>query len=552
MSVSERGGRGLSGGTTAPMYKRLPKGPHGLARQQVIHHQRIRMHGAIIEAVTSDGYEQTSVKQVIALAGVSRRAFYEQFANKEHCFLETFDLIVQRAIKRINNAYRSTPGSMEHRMRAGFKAFVDEVETNSKAIHLVVVDAQTAGPEGLRRLRKATAAFERLLALGFSSPRVLPSSEQATLHAATVLLAESYETATASVAPTATTTETPLQPDTASADSEVALHADATTASPGVAPRADATTASPGVAPRADATTASPGVAPRADATTASPEISLRLGADPIPPPIVRAIVGGLRRATYLRLRDGSTAGLTRLADEMLRWTLLFQSPAVERLALRPCATQSFPAVPQLDLRKIRDPRERLMGSVLNLSLREDYEELSPPWIAEEANSSVEEFLELFANKEDCYLAALDMLGDEILALVADPGLVSADWAHSVCRTMDEFTNHLASNPVSTVTIGLQMFAGGTPSIERMIELSHNVATLLTEGAPRRPRNKLVVEGIAGALWHIINCEVSAGRAHLLPALSDYLSYVVLAPFIGASEAAAVIVAWRNDALGSA
>lgn len=516
MSVSERGGRSLGGGTHAPLYKRLPKGPHGLGRQQVIHHQRIRMHGAIIEAVTTDGYEQTSVKQVIALAGVSRRAFYEQFANKEHCFLETFDLIVTRAVKRINGAYRTTPGSMEERMRAGFKAFVDEVETNSKALHLVVVDTQTAGPEGLHRLRKATAAFERLISLGFAPPRELSPGKPSTAH------------------PSAE----------ADADADAAANAYEHTLTPNGA--------LPGIAPNGTVDSS-----PAAAHSTAPLITPAATSAEPVPRPVVRAIVGGLRRVTYLKLRDSDVPGLARLCEEMLSWTLLFHSPAVERLALRSSAKQPFPATPQLQLRDIADTRERLMRAVLNLSLREDYEELSPPWIAEEAGCSVEAFLEVFADKEDCYLAALDLLGDEILAIVADPGLVSSDsalelapseWARAVCRTMDQLTNHLASNPVSTVTISSQMFAAGEPAIERMIHLSHDVATLLTEGAPRAPRTKLVVDGIAGALWHILNCEVSAGRAHLLPALADYLSYVVLAPFLGADEAAAVIVAWRNDA----
>ena len=54
-------------------------------------HQRNRMHGAMVEAVALRGYERTSVKQVVGLAGVSRRSFYEQFANKQECFLATYD-----------------------------------------------------------------------------------------------------------------------------------------------------------------------------------------------------------------------------------------------------------------------------------------------------------------------------------------------------------------------------------------------------------------------------------------------------------------------------
>jgi len=92
----ERIGRGSATTPLVPLYKRLPHGPHRLDRTQVIRHQRARIYGAMVEAVASSGYQETSVKQVVALAGVSRRSFYEQFANKQECFLATFDLIAQR------------------------------------------------------------------------------------------------------------------------------------------------------------------------------------------------------------------------------------------------------------------------------------------------------------------------------------------------------------------------------------------------------------------------------------------------------------------------
>src|ERR1700680_4537245 len=102
----------------APLYKRLPHGPHRLERNEVILNQRTRIHGALIEAVAQDGYEGTSIKQVIGLAGVSRRSFYEQFANKEECFLVTFDLIARREVKQIRRAYLGAGGTLEERARA--------------------------------------------------------------------------------------------------------------------------------------------------------------------------------------------------------------------------------------------------------------------------------------------------------------------------------------------------------------------------------------------------------------------------------------------------
>src|ERR1039457_2520815 len=92
MASSHRRARGARNGSAAPLavaplYERLPHGPHRLDHREVVRHQRRRIHGAMVEAVAASGYERTSVKQVVELAGVSRRSFYEQFANNQEGFL---------------------------------------------------------------------------------------------------------------------------------------------------------------------------------------------------------------------------------------------------------------------------------------------------------------------------------------------------------------------------------------------------------------------------------------------------------------------------------
>jgi hypothetical protein len=77
--------------------------------------------------------------------------------------------------------------------------------------------------------------------------------------------------------------------------------------------------------------------------------------------------------------------------------------------------------------------------------------------------------------------------------------------------------------------------------VQRNVELAKALATLLTEGAPGEPPGRLTVEGVGGAIWNMVRCQVASGRVQLLPALSDYLSYVVLAPFIGADAAVEVV-----------
>jgi AcrR family transcriptional regulator len=432
----------------APIYKRLPHGPHRLDRNEVILHQRARIHGAMVEAIARSGYEETSVKQVIGLAGVSRRSFYEQFANKQECFLATFDLIVRREIQQIRSAYLATDGPLEERARAVFKRFAQTTKDDRNATILVVLEAQRAGPAGVLRLRRAASACEHLLARSFAE------------------------------APEATS----------------------------------------------------------------------------LPMPIIRGIAGGLHGAASTFLRNGHTSRSVDLAEEMLRWTMIFQTPAAQRM------TECMSTGLTVRMREVSsayghglggaeapsgDERTRLLQGILRLVTREDYRMLSAPQIADEANVSIDVFCEMFADKDECFLAALDMIGDELLAIAADPDLVSDDWPRAVRRVLAALTRHLADHPLQAQTLAHEAFFAGTEALERTVELSHSIATLLTEGAPAEAQGSMTTDAVAGAIWHTIRCQVTGGRIQLLAALSDHLTYVVLAPFIGADAAVDIVTEER-------
>ncbi len=192
--------------------------------------------------------------------------------------------------------------------------------------------------------------------------------------------------------------------------------------------------------------------------------------------------------------------------------------------------------------------RERLRSSVLNLAVVDEYHELSAPQIAEEAGVPIESFFELFDSKEECFLAAFDALSDELLEIASDPELVSGDWALAVRRVVGKLLALLAERPLYAHIIASEAPSACPEAMERDCDLAHSIATLLTEGAPEPSANKLAVDGVAGAIWHTIRCQVTSGQIHLLPALSDYLAYIVLSPFIGADAAAEVVIDDEADA----
>jgi AcrR family transcriptional regulator len=69
----------------------LPRGRHKLDPEVVRASQRERLIRAMLETVAEQGYEATTVPEVVARARVSRNAFYEFFADKTSCFIAACD-----------------------------------------------------------------------------------------------------------------------------------------------------------------------------------------------------------------------------------------------------------------------------------------------------------------------------------------------------------------------------------------------------------------------------------------------------------------------------
>ncbi len=121
----------------------------------------------MIEMVAERGYEALKVRDLVQLAGVSSRAFYEHFESKEDCFLRTYDLVARPATKRLIAA-QSGEGDWRERPRSIFAAFAGELEVAPEAARLVLSEAYAAGPAALERARRTEATFEAMLAASFA------------------------------------------------------------------------------------------------------------------------------------------------------------------------------------------------------------------------------------------------------------------------------------------------------------------------------------------------------------------------------------------------
>jgi len=148
---------------------RLPSGRHGLTREAVVASQRSRLIDAMAQVVAERGYPATTVADVVERAGVSRRTFYEQFADKEACFLAAYDVGLTAVLGRIKEAVEGVPERLppplsgghppppgpaagwRERARAGVEAFLALLASEPAFARSLQVEILTAGPAALER-----------------------------------------------------------------------------------------------------------------------------------------------------------------------------------------------------------------------------------------------------------------------------------------------------------------------------------------------------------------------------------------------------------------
>jgi AcrR family transcriptional regulator len=104
----------------------------------------------MLEAVGAEGYEGTSVRTVLDRTGVYRQAFYDNFADKDDCYLQAFEAGVERVEAQVLAAAADQEGWTDQ-LRAGLTALLDFLEAEPNVGRALIVEVHAAGPEALAR-----------------------------------------------------------------------------------------------------------------------------------------------------------------------------------------------------------------------------------------------------------------------------------------------------------------------------------------------------------------------------------------------------------------
>jgi AcrR family transcriptional regulator len=143
--------------------RRLPRGSHGLDRGVVEESQRTRLLEAVGRAVADKGYAAATIDDIVRGAGVSKKTFYEHFADKEECFLAAYEAAAAELFRRVSESHEAGADWLE-RTRAGIAAYLRWLAAEPALARVFLIEVAAAGPraaEARERLRDRYALFLR-------------------------------------------------------------------------------------------------------------------------------------------------------------------------------------------------------------------------------------------------------------------------------------------------------------------------------------------------------------------------------------------------------
>jgi len=142
--------------------RRLPRGRHALAPEDVLRDQRERLLAAVPAVAAEHGYEAMSVADIVKAAAVSRNAFYKNFRDKQECVAIAHEEGHERLFDLLSGScYEGA--RIEERVGGALEAALDILASAPELARLLFVEAPSAGDEIALRYHEWLQRYGTLL-----------------------------------------------------------------------------------------------------------------------------------------------------------------------------------------------------------------------------------------------------------------------------------------------------------------------------------------------------------------------------------------------------
>ncbi len=135
---------------------------------------RLRLLDALAGCVDEHGYAATTIADVAGAARVSKRTFYEHFADKAQCLIALHDSATAQLLRVLA---REVGASKEpkNQVRRGLAAYFAGLSMRPVLLRTLFIEMPGLGTAGLEARRRATQALESFITQAVGGPSALPA-----------------------------------------------------------------------------------------------------------------------------------------------------------------------------------------------------------------------------------------------------------------------------------------------------------------------------------------------------------------------------------------
>ena len=127
----------------------------------------MRIMEAMMRTAAEQGYEATTVEEIIARAGVPAATFDRLFAGKEDCFLQSYDSALDLLLARVTAAWDTAAARpWPERVTVALAALLDLFAAESEVARMAIVEVTALGENARERYRSAASRFVGFLDAG--------------------------------------------------------------------------------------------------------------------------------------------------------------------------------------------------------------------------------------------------------------------------------------------------------------------------------------------------------------------------------------------------
>lgn len=119
---------------------------------------RSRLLEALIESIIEDGYQNTTVADIVRRAKTSRRTFYEHFASREECFVALLTSVNSQHVREIAGAVdQQVPWRVQ--VRQAVEAWIASYQAHPELMLAWIRDMPTLGKAARELQRESMEKF---------------------------------------------------------------------------------------------------------------------------------------------------------------------------------------------------------------------------------------------------------------------------------------------------------------------------------------------------------------------------------------------------------